>query len=133
MVTAEERQAIVAYARVDHFVYWQENMWYLERGACPYLKDGLCSVQEVKPLVCQIFPLVPRVVYGELWFYCVGECDAGLKLPPNFVDKAVKLARAFFRDIRLTTYESYWNENKIGDFDDERVQFKVRVFDNREK
>ena len=25
-------------------------------GSCPFLKDNLCSIQEIKPKVCRIFP-----------------------------------------------------------------------------
>lgn len=127
MATSEERETIVKFSGSDHFVLWREGLWYLDRGVCPYLKDGLCSVQQVKPFACQIFPFVPRVVDGQLWLYCVGECDAASHLPPGFTEKAVRLARTFFAGISLDKYEDYWNENKIGDFDEERVQFRVRV------
>jgi Fe-S-cluster containining protein len=132
MATSEERRTVAEFSGSDHFVLWREDLWYLDRGVCPYLKGGLCSVQEVKPFACQIFPFVPRIIDGQLWLYCVGECDAGSHLPEGFTEKAIKLARAFFEGVSLGKYEEYWNENKIGDFDEERVQFRVRVVGRQE-
>ncbi len=128
MATSEERRTIVDYSSSNFFIRWRDDLWYLDSGVCPYLRNGLCSVQEVKPFVCQIYPFVPRVISGELWLYCVGECDAGSRLPPEFAEKAVALTRAFFKEIPLEAYARYWNENKAGDFDDSRVWQKIRVF-----
>ena len=129
LVKEEERKQIGACSGNDHFVHWRNDLYYLDRGTCPYLKSGLCSVQNVKPFVCQIFPFVPRVINGQLWLYCVWECDAAVKLPAGFVDKAMALTRAFFRNRNLQEYAEYWDQNKVGDFNDERVVCKVRVFD----
>jgi hypothetical protein len=128
MVTSEERREIIALTAQDHFVHWSEELFFLERGPCPYLKDGLCSVQEVKPFVCQIFPFVPRVVDGEFWLYCVGECSAASNLPAGFTAKALRLAQVFFRNRSPRDYADYWNRNKVGDFDEQLVVFRVKVF-----
>ena len=129
MATRQERRRIIDLTARDHFVRWADDLFYLERGSCPYLKDGLCSVQEIKPFVCQIFPFAPRVVEGELWLYCVGECLAATNLPPGFTEKAVTLARAFFQNRPFAEYADYWNKNKIGDFDDDQLVFRVKVFE----
>lgn len=127
-----ERERIVAYSGRDHFVHWADDIYYLDRGTCPYLKAGRCSVQDVKPFVCQIYPFVPRVVDGQFWLFCVWECDAGRKLTPSFIENARTLAQEFFTNRRPEDYAEYWEQNKIGDFDDDRVLFKVRVFDTIE-
>lgn len=127
MVTSEERRNIIELTARDHFVPWSKGLFFLERGACPYLKDGMCSVQAVKPFVCQIFPFVPRVVNGEVWLFCVGECSAAKKLPAGFTEKALRLAQEFFRDRNPQDYVDYWNQNKVGDFDEQRVVLKVKV------
>ena len=128
MVIGEERHRIVSSRGEDHFVHWSEDLFFLERGPCPYLKNGLCSVQEIKPFVCQIFPFVPRVVDGEFWLFCVGECEAASRLPVGFTERAIRLAREFFRNRRSQDYAEYWNQNKIGDFDEHLLIFKVKVF-----
>lgn len=128
MVTGEERCRITGLTAQDHFTHWADDLFYLERGVCPYLKNGLCSVQEFKPFVCQIFPFSPRVVNGELWLFCVGECEAASRLPAGFTERAIQLAQQFFRNRPPEDYAEYWNQNKTGDFDDQRVVFKVKVF-----
>lgn len=133
MVTEEEREQIIAYSLKDHFVHWRSDVYYLDKGVCPYLKNGLCSVQEVKPFVCQIFPFVPRVVDGEFWLYCVSECEAGRNLPPGFTDKAKALAQVFFANRSAKEYADYWNRNKIGDFDEREVTLKIKVYDHDQK
>ncbi len=128
MANDEERARIVAHSGVDHFVHWSGDLHYLDRGFCPYLKNGLCSVQDLKPFVCQIFPFVPRVVGGEFWLYCVGECDAAPNLASDFVSNARALAQAFFANRMPQDYARYWSENKTRDFDDLIVLFKIKVF-----
>lgn len=128
MVSEWERLRIITLTERDHFVHWSDDLFYLERGPCPYLENGRCSVQEVKPFVCQIFPFVPRVVDGEIWLFCVAECGAASKLPAGFTERALRMAREFFRDRRLEDYAEYWNQNKLGDFDDKHVVFRVKVF-----
>lgn len=129
LVSRAERDRITGLTGIDAFRRWSKDMFFLDRGTCQYLKSGRCSVQDVKPFVCQIFPLVPRVVDGELWLYCVSECDAAARLPSGFVENACQLTRRFFADKNLSEYEEYWRENKIGDFDDDRVVLRVRVLD----
>jgi Fe-S-cluster containining protein len=129
LVSTAEREAIVEVARHDALVSWSANWNYLDRGSCPYLSDGRCSVQDVKPFVCRIYPFVPRVFDGEFWLVSVGECDAASRLSPTFIERARELAQTFFSNVRPEEYEVYWNANKIGDFEDARAVFKVRVFD----
>jgi len=131
MVAAEERDRIIALTGQDYFVPWAKGLFYLERGPCPYLKNGLCSVQEIKPYVCQIFPFVPRVDEGELWLFCVGECDAASRLPLGFTEKARRLSQEFFGIRHPKDYAEYWNQNKGADFDDACTVFKVPVFDSK--
>jgi Fe-S-cluster containining protein len=128
MASDEEVGIITKYSGENHFIHWQGPIHYLERGPCGYLKEGRCSVQEVKPFVCMIYPFVPRVIDGELWLYSVGECDASTKLTEEFIDNARLLARDFFSNVDVKLYEEYWNQNKLGDFDDQLLQFRVPVY-----
>ena len=127
LVLEEEATSIAARTGRDHFTHHRDGIFYLERGPCPYLQEGLCSVQSIKPLICQIYPFVPRVVDGEPWLFAVGECSASRCLNPAFVHKAKILARKLFDRLDQEAYEKYWETHKVGDFDDERVVFRVRV------
>lgn len=45
-------------------------MIHMEDGTCPYLKQGKCSVYEVRPKVCQLYGMIPEMpceyLYPEL-------------------------------------------------------------------
>lgn len=127
MVSSAERAQITTFAGVDYFVPWSETLWYLDRGRCGYLLQGRCSVQAIKPFVCQIYPLVPRVIDGALWLLLVDECPGAGKISPGFIDRAVCLTRTFFKDLPLDEYAEYWAMNKVGDFDDGRVRQRILV------
>ena len=130
LVTDEERQRIVNHTGHDHLVRWRDDIYFLDYGVCPYLDHGLCSVQEVKPFVCMIFPYVPRVVDGDFWLFCVAECDVSCKLPAGFTEKAKALAQDFFFGRDPHEYEAYWEDNKKNSFNDSRVVFKVKVYED---
>lgn len=127
MASPEERVQIVDFAGADHFVQWNDSLYYLDVGTCGYLRAGRCSVQEIKPFVCKIYPLVPRVVGGGLWLYLVGECPASYVISSEFIERALALTRTFFGNLPFEEYEKYWECNKVGDFDDTRVQQRILV------
>lgn len=129
LVSLNERIEIVALTGRDEFVHWADDLYYLERGTCPYLTAGRCGVQEAKPFVCQIYPFVPRVIKGEFWLCCVDECDAGPKLSAAFIEKAKVLAQKFFSNRTQENYAEYWADNKIGDFNDDLIVFKIKVYE----
>src|SRR5437899_9553156 len=60
LVRRDEMEHILVANHRDHFSRWSENIYFLDRGPCAYLRGGLCSVQAVKPFVCEVFPFVPR-------------------------------------------------------------------------
>ncbi|MEZ5358284.1 MAG: YkgJ family cysteine cluster protein [Candidatus Zixiibacteriota bacterium] len=129
MVTADEKSRIVEHSGSDHLFNWHGDIYFLERGECPYLSEGLCSVQDVKPFVCMIFPYVPVVIDDSLWLYLVSECEYASRISKSFTEKAIRLTRQFFKHLSLDEYSRYWNENKIGDFNEERIIAKIKVID----
>ena len=129
LVLASEAAGIVGRTGRDEFVRWNDDFLYLDRDRCPYLtSEGLCSVQEIKPFVCKIFPFVPRVVDGEPWLFAVGECSASRVLTPAFIQNSQIIAQRFFDKYGVAAYESYWDSNKVGDFDDSQVVLRVPVW-----
>jgi len=52
-----------------------------------------------------------------------------VKVACRFYRKAIRLAQEFFRNRHPQDYAEYWNQNKVGDFNDQQVAFKVKVFD----
>ena len=128
LCTEEERSKIIELGGCDPFVK-EKFYYYLDRGTCPLLKNGLCSVQEVKPFVCLIFPFFPLVIDGEVWLYCAVECPAEDYLTKKFIQNARILAQDFFSEFPVEDYAQYWKTHKVGDFDESKVTLKIRVFE----
>jgi hypothetical protein len=121
---------IIKLSGSDPFVK-EKFYYYLERGTCPLLKDGLCSVEEVKPFVCMIFPFFPLVVDGKVWLYCATECPAVPYITKKFIQNSQILAQEFFSEFPVEDYALYWNTHKVGDFDVSKVTLKLRVFETQ--
>jgi len=128
IISAPERDDLLSNRSRDPFLRWSSNIYYLERGPCVFHENGRCAVQALKPFVCRIFPFVPRVAFGTWWLFLVSECPAAIALDSEFVARALSLARATLQCWNLQDYASYWSANKVGDFDEERVLWRVPVF-----
>lgn len=59
-----------------------------DENGCPYLKDGSCEIQEVKPLDCRKYPLG---LDKELNIGVSVSCPVKNKLPNDFITEALKL------------------------------------------
>jgi Fe-S-cluster containining protein len=65
------------------------NHYVIEGKRCPFLKKGLCSIEDVKPLGCRVFPLVlERDGSGFVWTVSA-ECPRCNTLPEGFREKAM--------------------------------------------
>ncbi len=93
----------------------------LEDGACVFLTpEGLCSVQQYKPLVCRFYPFVYVVkseneVEIEVNENAIGECPGlildGKPIPEEIAEPLKRLAIARIRELRM--YEEAvreWND-----------------------
>lgn len=58
-------------------------------GKCVFLKDGLCSIYRIRPLICKFYPFqLENAKNGKFKFTYTSEC-------PN-IGKGPKLRRGFF-------------------------------------
>ena len=71
--TKEERDAILDSGYADQFVQLAPNLYHTivsEDKSCPYLKDAECSIYEVRPLGCRLFPVVELPKHGISLVHC---------------------------------------------------------------
>jgi Fe-S-cluster containining protein len=40
---------------------------WIIRGACPFNRNGRCTIHEIKPLACKIFPLAVNLKTGDVY------------------------------------------------------------------
>ncbi len=68
-ITKEERDAIINEGFTDCFQKKEENLYCIQpnaSGKCPFLKKDLsCKIHTVKPLLCKLWPVIPRYKEGK--------------------------------------------------------------------
>lgn len=70
-----------------------------ENGKCIFLVDSLCSIYQIRPLICRFYPFeLKNVNGGKYAFICTDEC-------PN-VGKGPRLGRTFFERLFKEFLES---------------------------
>jgi Fe-S-cluster containining protein len=93
VVLPEEREAIVKAAGMGFLkrrrLFERRDGYYILRGEiCPLLKDGKCSVEEVRPLNCRIFPLALEHTGKAAEWALSPECPECHNVPYEFVEAA---------------------------------------------
>lgn len=75
-------------------VFQKRGNYYIIKGnTCPFLKDGSCSVEQVKPLNCRIFPLALTHQGKDAEWAVSPECPQFKKVPYEFVEHAKELGQ----------------------------------------
>jgi len=98
VVLPEERENIIMGARLGVLqrrrVFEKRGDYYIIRGEiCPFLKDGKCSIEEVRPLNCRIFPLVLEHQGRDAEWAISPECPSSNNVPYEFVERAKNLGQ----------------------------------------
>lgn len=64
-ITKDEKQIITNSGFKDHFIKIRNGIYEIKPGKdgnCPYLKkDFTCEIHKVKPKLCKVWPVVPRL------------------------------------------------------------------------
>ncbi|RDE15101.1 MAG: hypothetical protein C4K48_04745 [Candidatus Thorarchaeota archaeon] len=71
--TKDEVDAILGAGHESHFVRVTEKCYITpwgDDGVCPYLKDSTCTIYEIRPLVCQKFPIVKFSNHESFIVHC---------------------------------------------------------------
>ncbi len=98
VVLPEEMKSMASAAKMGFFqrrrVFQKRGDYYIIKGSvCPFLKDGQCSVEPVKPLNCRIFPLALTHQGKDAEWAVSPECPSYRKVPREFVEHAKELAQ----------------------------------------
>jgi Fe-S-cluster containining protein len=74
-VTEEEKNAIIEAGFDDYFLYRRHGIYDIKTGMnsrCPYLKnDNSCLIHDVKPILCRIWPVIPRIKNNKRSFIII--------------------------------------------------------------
>jgi len=98
VVLPEERQSIIKAARLGLFqrrrVFSRRGKYYIIKGdVCPFLKESTCSIHDVRPLNCRIFPLVLTHQGKDAEWDLSPDCPGYKKVSPDFAEEAKKLGQ----------------------------------------
>jgi Fe-S-cluster containining protein len=94
-VTTQERNTILQAGFPDYFVQLNKDIYQIkaeEQHPCPFLKkDYSCEIQNVKPKLCKIWPVIPRYKQSKLEFIIIN-CPLTSTLHPSEIQHAKKEA-----------------------------------------
>ncbi len=105
VVTAKEREAILKAGFPDVFVkagrYYEVDS---KTGRCPFLKNKLCLVHDVEPLMCKIWPIYP-IFDGHKRRYLVLDCSLTKHLSKNYIQKLKVMSRKISKALSAIAIE----------------------------
>jgi len=105
VVLPEERENIIKATRMGFLkrrrVFEKRGNYYLIRGEiCPFLKEGKCSIEQVSPVNCRIFPLALNNQGKDAEWTLSPECPSSHKVPYEFVEHAKDLGQPLLDEHR---------------------------------
>ncbi|MBI1853599.1 MAG: YkgJ family cysteine cluster protein [Planctomycetes bacterium] len=111
LVTGEERARIVERTGKDQFEPDGHGLFTIRaRGQCPYLaSDGLCSVHDIRPEVCRMYPYWPDVDDGQVKIPWDQTCPAAAHLPLEMRKDLEERARALVAKLGIESYARWYN------------------------
>lgn len=92
-VTEKERNDILNAGFNDYFTHIGNGIYTIkpaDQGRCPYLKhDYSCEIHPVKPILCRIWPVIPRYKNNKRGCIVV-KCPLFSQLPRDVINQAKK-------------------------------------------
>ena len=93
-ISKETKKAITEFAQKtensEPYVY---KMKKTDEGKCIFLKDNLCTIYEIRPLICRFYPFELKTVGDNYIFTFTNECPRigrGLRLKKSYFEKLFK-------------------------------------------
>jgi Fe-S-cluster containining protein len=91
-MTKQEKERILKAGFKDYFIPCREYFDVrTKKGKCPYLKNSLCSIHDVRPDSCKVWPVFAKIVGGKRK-YMLFNCPLTPHLSKNDILKLKKLA-----------------------------------------
>ena len=107
-VTKQERDIILQAGFLDYFIQISEDIYKIraeDQKPCPYLKDDLsCEIQQVKPRLCRIWPVIPRIKHNKKE-YILMNCPLTSTLHPSDIQSAKEEAEALPIDLIIHLWD----------------------------
>jgi len=79
--------------KIEGFEPYVYRMRKTKDGKCIFLKDKLCSIYQIRPLICTFYPFELKVGSNKYIFAYTDECPAigkGLKVTKSYFERLFK-------------------------------------------
>ena len=116
-----ERDLIVKKTGTDPFKKLGNLFYCLE--PCPFLLDGKCSINEIKPIDCKIFPVIPSKKGDKIIYEVDLDCPAAEKLPESFLQEVLELGKEYIKQFSKEDLQVM--HKKFGDILKKRKYAKI--------
>ncbi len=95
-----------------HHIKEKHNYCVFEGDPCPFFKEDKCSIHEIRPMVCRLWPLYIVVDEdGKLDFELEEDCPATKELGKEYFEKAKeKASRYIHEEVSIEAYQKFWEE-----------------------
>ena len=107
-ITNKEKEKILKMVNEDHFHKINDDIYTiktLENGSCPYLtSNNTCQIHKVKPDLCKIWPIIPRIKNNQTEFIVI-KCPIFPLLSEDDIQNAIKEAK----EISSKIIHQLWN------------------------
>ena len=98
IIFPKEREKIIKFCSRDYFEK-KSNYYIIPKNPCPYLtKNNLCSIEEVKPLDCTVYPVGPIHKNDKITVGVSQKCPAKFMLPEHFIPLAKKYLNSLTKE-----------------------------------
>ena len=96
-----------------HTDFYEGNMLKTIDDHCIFLKEGKCSIQDIKPVTCKVYPVMKLFTKSKPikpYYLLDLQCPAARKLPMEEIDKLIAKSKAFFESMSKEEYNQYKKE-----------------------
>lgn len=69
----------------DHFI--------IDGNPCPFLRDSRCTIEEIKPACCRVFPLVLESDGKKFFWKISEECPLKREVPASYFKEAETMGK----------------------------------------
>jgi len=112
-----ERDKILENVQQDFFNKEPSGYYVTQQkeGYCSYWSEKICSIQHVKPIDCELYPIDPVMDKdGNISFvielFCPA-CEGGLD--PDYIAKAILLSVDWMKEFSYEQFIDYWEKHKV--------------------
>lgn len=109
MAFSDEHRRIIEYCEEDYFIKGDGYYYMNDVDECPYLKDGMCTIYEVRPMMCRFYPFFPIPRNGRIRVCYDKDCPLVGVLSEEEKEQVKKEMREFYRGERLEIFQRFWD------------------------